>query len=320
MFLGGVLLLMSMPGVAPAAAQDLDEFQQTIRLARAQLSAPDPDVEGVISLLEGVRQVTLPDGTVQVVDLWPIIADLRSDPPHLDRARTHLETLSAALDRAAPGVDADAAQATLERVLARDEFAVRDETQDSTFWSNFWDWVARGVERVLQPVAEWLDRLFGPAGGTGGVAAWSRILLGIVGITFIVVVLVAVFRTVRRSMTGEVAQLREDHEQLPSAAEARADAERLLQEGNYRAALRALYLATLLRLEEAGRLRFDRSLTNLEVLQTARLANDALLLERLSPLVERFDRVWYGGQPCSAEDYQAFSRLAERAWDVGVAT
>ncbi|MEX1157933.1 MAG: DUF4129 domain-containing protein, partial [Thermomicrobiales bacterium] len=101
-----------------------------------------------------------------------------------------------------------------------------------------------------------------------------------------------------------------------SSAEARAEAERLFAAGEYRAALRLLYLATLIRWEEAGRLRFDRSLTNREVVARVSRQGDAGLLEQLSPLVDRFDRVWYGGAPCTSDDYTTFASLAERAWEV----
>lgn len=100
-----------------------------------------------------------------------------------------------------------------------------------------------------------------------------------------------------------------------TSLEARAEAERLFNQGAFRAALRALYLATLIRWEEAGRLRFDRSLTNREVLRHATSHGDPRLVERLGPLVDRFDRIWYGDLNCSADDYQSFAQLAAAAWD-----
>lgn len=100
-----------------------------------------------------------------------------------------------------------------------------------------------------------------------------------------------------------------------TSVEARAEAERLFTLGEFRAALRLLYLATLIRWEEAGRLRFDRSLTNQEVVARVTAAGDCSMLDQLTPLVERFDRVWYGGANCTADDYQQFASLADRAWE-----
>jgi hypothetical protein len=314
-----LLLTISAAGAPGAAAQDLSEYEQRLRLALDELATPNPDIPAVIDLLERTGPVTLPDGSTQTPDLWPIIIDLRGQPPQVDTARAQLQTLVDALSIGGAQVDPGDARTALERVLARSEFAVAEE-RDPTLWTRFWDWVWNGLERVLDPVVGWLDRLFSTSDPESGRGAASRVILGLIGLAFIIAVLVMIARIVRRSMMGEIVHFEDQRALMLSSAEARAEAERLLQEGNFRAALRSLYLATLLRLEEAGRLRFDRSLTNLEVLQTARVHNDALLLERLSPLVERFDRVWYGGQACTAEDYHDFARMADRAWDVEAAT
>ena len=139
---------------------------------------------------------------------------------------------------------------------------------------------------------------------------WPELVMALVAIVAFAV------RSVRESMTPGVARLTEgDAEAHYTSAQARAEAERLFAAGEYRAALRLRYLATLIRWEEAGRLRFDRSLTNREVVARVTLQGDATLLEQIRPLVDRFDRVWYGGAPCTAEDYTTFASLADRAWE-----
>ena len=59
--------------------------------------------------------------------------------------------------------------------------------------------------------------------------------------------------------------------------------------GDYRTAVRYLYLSTLLLLEERGLFRYDRSLTNREYLR--RVAHDPTLSAILQDVVEVFDRV-----------------------------
>jgi hypothetical protein len=75
--------------------------------------------------------------------------------------------------------------------------------------------------------------------------------------------------------------------------------------GDYRQAVRYLYLSTLLLLEERDLLRYDRTLTNREYL--SRLAHRPDLAAILRDVVDVFDRVWYGYQPLSEGEYGRFA-------------
>ncbi len=92
-----------------------------------------------------------------------------------------------------------------------------------------------------------------------------------------------------------------------TAAHAQTAAAEAATGGDYRRAIRYRYLATMLELDEADRLHFDRALTNLEHLRRAPVH----LREALRPLVLTFDRVWYGGSPATAADYQQYTALAQ---------
>lgn len=76
-----------------------------------------------------------------------------------------------------------------------------------------------------------------------------------------------------------------------------------LDEGNYREAVRQLFLATLMVLEERGRLRFDRTQTNRELLQA--IAPNSDVARHLRPIVNTVERVWYGFEPVSSAEYDA---------------
>lgn len=73
---------------------------------------------------------------------------------------------------------------------------------------------------------------------------------------------------------------------------------------DYRLALRMLYLASLLKLDEIGALRYDRALTNREYVREVTL--QSALAQLLRPVVETFDDVWYGYRPVTPEEYGAF--------------
>jgi hypothetical protein len=81
-------------------------------------------------------------------------------------------------------------------------------------------------------------------------------------------------------------------------------AQSLSSEGNYRNAVRYLYLSALLLLDERGFLVYDRSKTNLEYLHT--LKETAGLAGPLKAVIDLFDRVWYGYESISAGAYQDY--------------
>jgi hypothetical protein len=91
-----------------------------------------------------------------------------------------------------------------------------------------------------------------------------------------------------------------------SAAEARAKAEDAAQAGDYRSAIRYRCLAVLLTLDEAGKLTFDRAATNREYLFRA----PGPLQNELQPLLSRFDAIWYGNAPATAEEWTEYDARA----------
>jgi len=62
-------------------------------------------------------------------------------------------------------------------------------------------------------------------------------------------------------------------------------------------------------LDERGLIRYNPTLTNREHLQ--QIANKPQLVERLRPVVNTFERVWYGFAPVDEALYQEFRRNVE---------
>jgi hypothetical protein len=83
-------------------------------------------------------------------------------------------------------------------------------------------------------------------------------------------------------------------------------AQNLSNNGDYRSAVRYLYLSALLVLEEHGLLSYDRTKTNLEYLRS--VSGHPELETPLKFVVEVFDRVWYGYQPLDDRGYQFYER------------
>ena len=83
-------------------------------------------------------------------------------------------------------------------------------------------------------------------------------------------------------------------------------ADELAARGEFRAAIRMRYLATLKRFDEARVARFDRGETNWEHL--ARIESSATLPAGLDfrPATRAFDLYWYGHRPAGAEEHARF--------------
>ena len=89
-----------------------------------------------------------------------------------------------------------------------------------------------------------------------------------------------------------------------TAARALQQAQNLSTAGDYRNAVRYLYLASLLRLDERGLLRYDRSRTNREYLRS--IDEKPELASNLKDVIDVFDEVWYGYQPLDKSSYEHF--------------
>jgi hypothetical protein len=88
-----------------------------------------------------------------------------------------------------------------------------------------------------------------------------------------------------------------------------ADAAALAAEGHYRAALRALYLATLVALDRRRMISFDPTLTNWQYLRQMPRGDSRQLFSEFTRL---FDFKWYGEEETRREDYERGRAIAER--------
>ena len=86
-------------------------------------------------------------------------------------------------------------------------------------------------------------------------------------------------------------------------------AQSLSRDGEYRSAVRYLYLSCLLLLDERGLLRYDHSKTNREVLRS--VSDSPELAGPLQDVVEVFDNVWYGYHTLDEESFRHYSERVE---------
>jgi hypothetical protein len=193
-----------------------------------------------------------------------------------------------------PAYDEAAAAAARERlnaILARPNF--QWEEPQPGFWQRLW-------QRVLRFLFDLI-----PFGSSG--LDLANLILALLGSAVLLLALFLAARALLRSVRPEAAAGQPVGDERELTAElALEQAEAHSQRGDYRNAVRYLYLSTLLLLEDHGVLRFDRSRTNREYLRS--VAGRPELFATLQSVVDVFDRVWYGFQPLDEAGYARYRR------------
>ena len=275
----------------------LAQYISSLRNARdilARSSQPSAVTEARRALA-GIGRVQLPGGPE--IAISPLLG-AEGDALTQEAAAARVATLLAQLD-AASGDNTAARLAVLDKVLAGPSFQ-----QGESWWDVFRRWLAEWLDRLLPDPAP-TSSSSGAAGRAGDLIAWS---IGIVGVIAIVLLLAYWLRGliggfVANADANEGGDTDDDLPQTP--IEARRRAAGAANEGNYRGAVRNLYLAALLTLEQHGLVPADRSLTNREVL--GRVDSTHPLRSHLQPVVETFDDVWYGVHEPDAGAYAAYA-------------
>lgn len=242
-----------------------------------------------------ITGVELPTG--EVVEVQPLLANAYTADIALARLRLVQNQLALS---ASDNTEARLAQ--LDRVFERPEFG------SVSLAERFRRWIQNLIRGVLpkQPPESSLSTV---AESAADLITW---IIGVVGALILVFLLsfwlqgllghfVADAELRRRGASGDTPPL--------TAAQAQQQAAALAQAGDYRQAVRQLYLATLLRLEDRGLIKRDRSLTNREVFK--QVATSADMRQRFKPVVDTFDRVWYGVREPDAVTYLGYERDIE---------
>lgn len=277
-----------------AAVMPVAAYQEAVREAASTLQAEPARLEEVRRHIATLEQVELNSGERMTVAPLLGNADAELDAPV---AQDRLDTVAAQLDAAAHDQSA-ARLAVLEQVLAGPAFQQQESLLD-----RLRRWLADLFDRwAVDPVG---NPAAGPVGTTAAqIVGWSVVAVAAVLLIFL---LAQWLQTVLQSFVGEANAAREQDGALPATpAAARVAAGRFAQGGDYRAAVRHLYLAALLTLQEQRIVASDSSLTNREVLAHTPATHP--VHTPLESVVEVFDDVWYGvHEPDLAtfEHYQA---------------
>ncbi|MBW1796935.1 MAG: hypothetical protein JRJ21_00735 [Deltaproteobacteria bacterium] len=243
-------------------------------------------------------------------------------------------------------VPPDALSGSIDEVMSRREFAWRMPRekieQDSSAQpgpiATLMKWIAQGAKTCFTTIARWLGKImdwlekFLP--GTdksreGQGKGWITSVRGLLWVLLVVLVSflgVFLWRTLKRrkerqsATTGEaipaVPDLTDDHikaDELP-ADQWMVMAKELMDRGEFRLALRALYLSTLAHLAENEIITIAKYKSNRDYKQElGRRGHEREdLLAVFSENVTVFDRSWYGMHKVTRNDLEHFSENQER--------
>ena len=308
-FLGALLLEGGAPALAlsPRRAVTPAEFWQRVDETVAALRGLKTQSQEIVApaldkLADQWAQLdalTLPDGKSAALDTSFVVSRLRQRPYDL----TSLTNLFVDLQNARqvkPTRSFGAADlAVLESILQRSEFQWnRPLSPIEQWWNDLW-----------AKINDWFNKLFGQSSVTIPIPGEVFTIVAIVLLAF---VLLYIFRSLFADFIVDAAMDEEQMagDELLTAETALQKAKDISRGGDYRAAVRYLYLSALLTLDERGLLRFDRSKTNREYLRS--VAAFPQLSVPLRDVIEVFDRVWYGFHSIDEDDFQHYVQKVDQ--------
>jgi hypothetical protein len=197
-------------------------------------------------------------------------------------------------DRLLPAGLVQEAQADARRILSDPRYQDPGEAQGAS-------WLGRTLRRAVQGVSEWLGRALGDARARAPSAGiplsplepivWA-VLFTTLTTAVVWVLLNAKSKGLkRRDAAGALLAAGEPDR---TADEWLAEADRLDAQGSYREAVRCLYLACLVRLDDAQVAAFVNTETNWEHVRRIEKSPALPAGVNLRPVTRLFERVWYG--------------------------
>lgn len=243
----------------------------------------------------------LADGKRIPLDNSWLSAALQEEEPDLEAISMRLGALIDILDQPLTPVS-ESALADLEAILA--DMLPPQRPSEPSWLDRLLTWLRQQFEWIDLPEPSLGDGA--PLSAIGQFFSW---MIGIIVVLILVALISYIVLHVRRGVVRE-SKIKEDQEEhITTSVAAKSQASQSAQTGDYRNAVRYMYLAALLQLHERGLLSYDRTLTNYEYLSHLRGNNE--LRGRLSPIIDTFDRVWYGSLEIDDQSFEEYRKQVE---------
>jgi len=268
--------------------------QALVQMEASPVNEVREGLDDLASKWEKVTAVEFPDQNVVTVDPSYLVAILKQNTPDLKRLVSLMDALLKAHEDFPQKVFTVQDVDPLKEILARPEFQwSQAQTPQNPQW----------LQKILDAIAKLMDRL---AYGVQNGVYYGRVPLIIAAVIIFFVSLYFIARNISRNLVreAELAAENGDDDVVLTSKGAMQRAQTLSGQGDYRNAVRYLYLSSLLILDEHGVLRYDRSRTNREYLRS--VSSKPELAKSLNDVIDVFDRVWYGFDAVDDETYQSY--------------
>jgi hypothetical protein len=303
------------------SAETLLKYENRVKRAAEQVARIKSDADYEASGIEDIRQLVPPQEAVElegrrfsVNNKWlhTALDDYEAEnDPQVKKAKLaeigdRLAALDAALIRAAEStLQNDSGQdsrARLRDILNRAEFHEKKESRLAAFVREVRTKVVNFLAEIWRAFGRMLQKIFG-SGAEGSIV--SKILMVVVlgAFVYFVVRLAMQIKPRRkkgrkRTVLGEEIEANATPGDLFEAAMAAARA------GDFRAAVRKLYISLLYELSERNLIEIEESATNHDYL--TRLSRYGALVPPVREMTDRFDVSWYGLLPTSPDEFAAY--------------
>ncbi len=191
----------------------------------------------------------------------------------------------------------------VDEILARHEFREFAD-QDNKALRDLFERFFRWLEEIFESEEDTATR---EPSGMPAIPPWVLIALALLGL-----LLIASYAYSKRRIVQHTGATSRQQTQAILAQEPTSfldEATRLAQGGDPRAALRALYVATLVTLDRARLIEFDPTRTNWQYLRGMPRGE---VRDAFAAFTRLFDHKWYGHEPTTMEDYERGRALADR--------
>lgn len=316
-------LLLSHPSIAAPKTLTVAQYRALLQTAATKLErmenrAPRRTAP-VLKPLAAEYIVRRSDGTTQKIS--GIALGLPSSSQNRPNSRQAVQETRAAIQMQLKELNAweqsQYTPADAQAIIKQLEGSGQIQTGPSWIeqaWADFY----KAITGLFKRFVEWLGGLFPSGGGPNELPevdpVWIRVVFFITVAALLAAIAYLVWQVIgnrrRNRPQGAFAFSPEDAELLALPPdELRLRATRFASEGNFREALRHLYIALLLNLDARGVWRYDARRTNWEHIHALEknAAHNALVTP-LADITHRFDRVRYGNADCTREDWDAFER------------
>jgi hypothetical protein len=314
-----ILMLMAAIDVEALCASTTLAYGQRVARAAEQIDRIKTDeqygeegVSYIKELLPRSEEVETGSGTIKVDNAWlhRVLDEYRSqeDPQKrlakLNEAAGRLRALSEHLESAGPEQEAAQSRDRIKEILQRAEY--REKTED-----RLTALIKRIRNEILEFIRDLFARIFAAIYGAGSGASWffrGMILLGLgAAIALAVRMAMRIERKKKRSRKRTV--LGEEIEEGMTAKELADSALAAARAGDFRMAVRRLYISIIYEMAEQNLLELEPNATNREYLE--RISRFGALSSLMRQLTERLEYFWYGMFTPTEEDFSAYLETYE---------